>query len=56
MTRAIEVMNRKELERRARETRKEQMRDERRKAKEEEQDAQFAAAQRKEGGRSWKFW
>lgn len=43
MMRAVEILNKKDNEKRAREARKERMREDRRKAKDEEQDAQFAA-------------
>lgn len=56
MTRAMEIMNRKELEKRARESHKENMKAERRKAKDEEQDRQLAAMKEKESRRSWKLW
>lgn len=63
MTRAMEILSRKDMEKKAREARKEKAREERRKNKDQEQDAQFAALaeakQSKEGdnGKSWwKVW
>ncbi|CAK4033592.1 related to COX20 In the maturation and assembly of cytochrome oxidase involved [Lecanosticta acicola] len=58
MTRAMEILNRKEVERKAREQRKEKMREERRAAKEEEQDEKLRQLKAKsEGGKSWwKVW
>jgi len=57
--RAVEILNKKDNEKRAREARKERMREERRKAKDVEQDAQLAAlkgAQEGEGRSWWKVW
>lgn len=57
--RAVEILNKKDNEKRAREARKERMKEERRKAKDEEQDQQLAAlkdaqALKQEGsGKSW---
>lgn len=60
MLRAVEVMNKKEIERKAREARKEQVRSERRKIQEAEQDTRFdaakKAAEKSEGGKGWKWW
>lgn len=61
MMRAMEILNKKDAEKKAREQRKEQLREERRIAKEKEQDAQFAAlnmaAPGQGSGKSWwKFW
>lgn len=58
MIRAIEILNKKDIEKKAREQRKESQRQERREAKEKEQDAQFAALKDKEAGGKpwWKFW
>lgn len=58
MLRAIEVINRKEVERKAREARREQVREERRKAKDEEQDSQLAALKDTDAKSksSWKLW
>jgi len=56
MTRAMEILNKKDMEKRAREARREKMKEERRKAKDQEQDVQLAAlAEAKEanGGKSW---
>lgn len=44
MMRAVEILQKKDLEKKAREVRKEKMREERRAAKEEELDGRFAAA------------
>lgn len=61
--RAVEILNRKELEKKARETRKDRIREERRELKDKEQDTQLAALKEKaEGSRSgggkswWKVW
>ncbi|QIX00579.1 hypothetical protein AMS68_006096 [Peltaster fructicola] len=60
MLRAVEVINRKEIERKAREARRDQVKSERRKAKDEEQDSQLTALKeaetKKEGRSSWKWW
>ncbi|KAH9828438.1 cytochrome c oxidase protein 20, mitochondrial-like [Teratosphaeria destructans] len=59
MLRAVEILNAKEMEKKAREARKEKLRSERRLAKEQEQDAQFAALQESKGGGGkpwWKVW
>lgn len=65
MMRAVEILNKKDLEKKAREQRKEAAKQERRKAKEEEQEVQFAAlreakdAKTDDGGIKkpfWKFW
>nr|POE48650.1 cytochrome c oxidase protein 20, mitochondrial [Quercus suber] len=48
--RAVEILNRKELEKKAREARKERLREERRELKDKEQDAQFAALREKAEG------
>lgn len=59
MMRAVEILNKKDIEKKAREARKDKIREERRKAKDVEQDAQFAALQdaqsvKPEGsGKSW---
>lgn len=53
----VEVLNNKELERKARDARREQAKAERRKAKDEEQDAQLAALKTNEDRKSgWKWW
>lgn len=61
--RAVEILNKKEVEKKAREQQRERAREERRKVKEQEQDEQFARLKDKsEGGDSgsgrggWKFW
>lgn len=58
--RAVEILNQKEMEKRAREARREKAREERRVAKEQEQDAQLAAlkdAANGGGGKPWwKVW
>jgi len=63
--RAVEILNKKDVEKRAREARKEKAREERRKEKEQELDAQFAAlnqakpdiVSKEEGGKPWwKVW
>lgn len=57
--RAVEILNKKEMEKQAREQRKEKMREERRQAKDKEQDAQIAALNAKgDGGGKpwWKVW
>ncbi|KAK4497136.1 hypothetical protein PRZ48_011586 [Zasmidium cellare] len=58
MMRAIEILNKKDVEKKAREQRKESLRQERREAKEKEQDAQYAALKEKENGGKpwWKVW
>jgi cytochrome c oxidase assembly protein subunit 20 len=64
MTRAMEILSKKDMEKKAREARKEKMREERRKAKDQDQDVQLAAlAQAKDakeggngGGSWWKPW
>lgn len=66
MTRAMEILSRKDMEKKAKEARREKVREDRRKAKESEQDAQFAAlAEAKDAkdgsgsgsGKSWwKVW
>lgn len=61
MMRAVEILNKKEMEKKAREQRKEAMREERRQAKEKEQDAQFAALNMaapsgNNGKPWWKIW
>ena len=59
MLRAMEILNKKDVDKKAREARKEQVREDRRKAKEEEQDAQFAAlkdAQALKAGNEGKSW
>lgn len=59
MSRAIEILNRKELEKKAREQRKEQLKEERRAAKDKEQDEKLAAMKREAagGGKAWwKVW
>lgn len=55
MTRVMEIMNRKEMEKKAREQRKEKMREERRDAKDKEQDEKLKAMNG--GGKPWwKVW
>jgi cytochrome c oxidase assembly protein subunit 20 len=52
----MEILSKKDMEKKAREARREKMREDRRKAKDQEQDAQLAAlAEAKEanGGKSW---
>ena len=63
MTRAMEILNKKEMEKKAREQQKSKVKEERRRLKEAEQDQQFNAlreSKEKEaagGGKtSWKFW
>ncbi|SMY28653.1 unnamed protein product [Zymoseptoria tritici ST99CH_1A5] len=57
MTRAMEILNRKEMEKKAREQRKEQLRKERRETKDQEQDAKLAALKEKAEGKPWyKVW
>lgn len=60
MTRAMEILSRKDMEKKAREARRDKVREERRKAKEQEQDAQFAALndaqQAKSGGEGKSWW
>ncbi|KAK5114273.1 hypothetical protein LTR62_002524 [Meristemomyces frigidus] len=59
MMRAVEILNKKEVDRKARESRKEKVREERRLAKDKEQDSQLAALSPKaEGGGKawWKVW
>lgn len=60
MTRAMEILSRKDMEKKAREARRDKVREERRKAKESEQDAQFAALAEKkdakEGGSGKSWW
>lgn len=61
MMRAVEILNKKEVEKKAREARKEKAREERRAKQEGEQDAKFAALKEAEvgGGSSkpwWKIW
>ena len=61
MMRAVEVLNKKEVEKKARERQREKAREERRKFKEEEQDEQFAKLREEQGGGGkgwggWKFW
>jgi cytochrome c oxidase assembly protein subunit 20 len=59
MTRAMEILNRKEMEKKAREQRKEQLKKERREIKDKEQDAQLAALKEKADGSGkpwWKVW
>lgn len=64
MMRAVEILNRKEGEKKAREQRKEKMKEERRQAKDLEQDAQLAALKEAQGAKAeggggrpwWKVW
>lgn len=65
MMRAVEILNRKDVEKKAREARREKMREERRANKETELDAQFAALNEAKpsvgsqggGGKPWwKVW
>ena len=60
MMRAVEILNKKEVDRKARESRKEKVREERRLAKDKEQDSQLAALSQKQAGDSgkpwWKVW
>ena len=62
MMRAVEILNKKEAEKKAREEQRERAREERRRVKEEEQEGKFQALRQKtveggEGGRSWwKVW
>lgn len=60
MTRAMEILSKKDMEKKAREARREKIREERRKNKDQEQDAQIAAlaeAKQNQGGKSWwKVW
>ena len=60
MLRAVEVLNKKEVERRAREARREQIKAERRKTKDAEQDAHLSALKeaeaKKSGSGGWKWW
>ncbi|KAK4556443.1 hypothetical protein LTR86_006587 [Recurvomyces mirabilis] len=59
MMRAVEILNKKEVERKAREARKEKVREERRLAKDREQDTQLAALSEKQSGGGqpwWKVW
>jgi cytochrome c oxidase assembly protein subunit 20 len=63
MTRAMEILSKKDMEKKAREARREKIREERRKNKDQEQDAQIAAlAEAKQtkdvgNGKSWwKVW
>jgi len=61
MNRVMEIMNRKDVEKKARDARREKLREDRREAKEKEQDAQFAALKdtqvAKTDGKSWwKVW
>lgn len=62
MLRAVEILNKKDVERKAREARKEKAREERRAAKDVEQDAQLAALKAKTDGGGggerpwWKVW
>jgi len=56
MMRAVEILNKKEVERKARDSRKEKAREERRLAKDKEQDSQLAKlneAQQSSSGKSW---
>lgn len=62
MLRAVEILNKKEVEKKAREAQRQKAKEERRKLKEAEQDGQFAALAKSQekgdgGGKSsWKFW
>lgn len=67
MMRAVEILNKKDVEKKAREARKEKVREERRREKEVELDAQFAALNQARpadsgptgggGGKAWwKVW
>ena len=63
MMRAVEILNKKDLEKKAREQRREKAREERRAAKDAEQDTQLAAlnqahsAKTDGGGKPWwKVW
>ncbi|KAF2768592.1 hypothetical protein EJ03DRAFT_343917 [Teratosphaeria nubilosa] len=59
MMRAVEILNAKEMEKKAREARKEKLRREKRLAKEQEQDAHFAALREAKDGDGkpwWKVW
>lgn len=57
MTRVMEIMNKKQAEKQAREKRQAQLREERREAKDKELDAQYKAASDKADGKAWyKFW
>lgn len=64
MLRAVDILNKKEVEKKAREQQREKAKEERRKLKEAEQDEQFKSLREKNegsesgggGGRSWKFW
>ena len=56
----MEILSKKDMEKKAREARREKIREERRKNKDQEQDAQIAAlaeAKQNQGGKSWwKVW
>lgn len=62
--RAVEILNKKDVEKRARESRKDKVREERREAKEKEQETHFAALReaKPDGGGGagakpwWKVW
>lgn len=57
MTRAVEILHRKEIEKQAREQRKAKLREERREAKDKEQDAKLAELKRNAEGKPWwKVW
>lgn len=59
MTRAMEILNRKEVERQARNQRKEQLKEERRAQKDKEQDEKLAAMKKDADGSGkawWKVW
>ncbi|CAK1359450.1 hypothetical protein CB0940_05657 [Cercospora beticola] len=57
MIRAMEILDKKRLEKQMREERKQKLREERRAAKEKELDAQYQAASDKQDGKAWyKFW
>lgn len=57
MIRAMEILDKKRVEKQAREERKAALREERRIAKEKELEMQYQAASDKQGGKAWyKFW
>ena len=61
MMRAMEIMNKRDMEKKAREQQREKAREERRKLKEQDQENQFAALRESRGGDAsgkpwWKLW
>lgn len=56
MRRAVEILNRNQLEKKAREARKEKQKEERRQLKEQELEKQYSAAKEAKQRPWWKVW